>query len=75
MEVIDGGGESRDVTVEEIKRDADRLLKKVKSYNDKQDNNEDKLEMILAYSLVKDEDISCSGVASELFKSILSQGL
>lgn len=74
MEVIDGGG-SRDVTYEEIKRDAQRLMKKVQAFNDKQENVEGKLEIILAYSLVKEEDITCNGIASDLFKSILSQGL
>lgn len=75
MEVIDGGFDGRDVTYEEIKRDAARLLRKVKDFNDAREQTEDKLEIVLAYSLVKEEDICCNGIASDLFKSILSQGL
>ena len=74
MEVIDGGAPS-DLTYEEIKRDVTRLMKKVQDFNDRQADNEDKLEIFLAFSLVKEEDITCNGVASELFKSIVGNAL
>lgn len=74
MEVIDGHfGDG--VTYDEIKRDALRLLKKVQAYNDKQEGIEDKIELFMAYSLVKEEDITCNGVASDLFKSIVGNAL
>lgn len=74
MEVIDGNfGDG--VTYEEIQRDVARLMKKVQAFNKDQQELDEKIEIFTAYSLVKEEDISCNGVASDLFRSIVGNAL